>query len=398
MKIGIDCHNLEGQRTGVGRYLWNLLKEWQSPSETLHIFHDRERYVKFFLYFKNEIPDDAMNLLGMNFRVLRGKSNGFFKHWLLPRAAARDNVDVFFCPDYVLPFPLTKFSFYTKILLSQKKCIKTVVTIHDIIYEARPEEYSWPSRADRILLKWTSKQSAKAADIIFVPSEFTKSEIVKYYKVSPEKVIVTPLAADPIFQMTNSKKQPYILFVGSIFNRRFLPQKIKGFTLFAKTHPDFSPSGRYPEGIQFLIIGKNHTKPFQDIDALIIQANKELGREAVMWQEYTTDEELVQLYNGAFATLWLSSYEGFGLPILESMACGTPVITCRTGSLPEVVGDAAVFLENPQNPEEIESALTRLAEDKFFYEALIQKGLARTQKFSWQSCAKMTIDRIRGSL
>ncbi|MFY9457923.1 MAG: glycosyltransferase family 1 protein, partial [Candidatus Spechtbacterales bacterium] len=359
MKIGIDCHNLEGQRTGVGRYLWNLLNEWAKSTEA-----------EFFLYFKNEIPEDIKSLVQVdkgfeythdreniqipkwNFRLLNGKSNAIFKHWLLPRAAAKDKVDVLFCPDYVLPFYAGNRT-------------KTAVTIHDIIYEACPREYSWPSWKDKILLKWVSKQSAKKADVIFVPSEFTKSEILKYYKVNSKKVVVTLLAPDPIFQSYTHDRERmvieemrkkygvqdnYVLFVGSIFNRRFLPQKIQAFSEFGKNHPDF----------QFLIVGENHTKPLQDIGACVARVNKESGRAAVILKNYVSDEDLVYLYNGAFATLWLSSYEGFGLPVLESMACGTPVITSMKGSLPEIAGDAARYVAHPENPEEISNALVHL--------------------------------------
>lgn len=358
IRIGVDCHNLEGQRTGVGRYLFNLLREWKSETKT-----------EFFLYFKNEIPEDVRGFTP-HITNLNSKSNALFKHWLLPRAAARDKIDVLFCPDYVLPIYLARR-------------IKTALTIHDVVYEARPEEYSWPSWADRILLKWASKQSAKKADVIFVPSEFTKREIVKYYKVNPEKVVVTPLAPDPIFRKINSGKRPYVLFVGSIFNRRFLPQKIKGFTQFAKNHPEFT----------FLIIGKNHTKPYQDIGALAEKANQELGRKAVVWRNFASDEELVCLYNGAFVTLWLSSYEGFGLPVLESMACGTPVITCRAGSLQEVAGDAALYIENPQSPNQIATTLVNLVKQNL-YTGLSTKGLTAVKKFSWHDVAHKTIDKI----
>lgn len=382
MRIGIDCHNLEGHRTGVGRYLWNLLREWSKLTGS-----DLSQST-FFLYFKNEIPADISGK--WNCRLLLGRSNAFFKHWLLPRAAAKDKIDVLFCPDYVLPFFLVS-------------SIKTAVTIHDIIYEARPEEYSWPSRADRILLKWASRQSAKKANIIFVPSEFTKNEILKYYKVNPGKIIVTLLAPDPLFcplpaeggerakqvRHNIAKKyniicKKYVFFVGFIFNRRFLTQKIRGFAQFAKNHPDFN----------FLIIGKNHTKPLQNIAQLIEEANQELGRKAIIWREYANDEELVSLYNGAFATLWLSSYEGFGLPVLESMACGSPVITSRCGALEEIGGDAALFIEQAENPEEIARVLDRLAEDEPYYCEIAEKGLSWVKKFSWQKCAQKTLDEI----
>ena len=425
MKIGIDCHNLEGQRTGVGRYLWNLLQEFnRTGSDPVRL--------EFFLYFKSEIPQDIQKLVKdgesfeyshdreniqigkWNLRILNSNSNAIFKHWLLPKMARQDNVDILFCPDYVLPIYVGRLTSH----------IRTAVAIHDIIYEARPSEYSWPSWKDKILLKWASKKSAKKADIIFAPSEFTKSEIIKYYKVNPKKIIVTPLAPDPIFQNLTSSgsdaptgaganlvppgrvpiklaeikqkysiQDRYIFFIGSIFNRRFLPQKIKGFAEFAKGYSDF----------QFLIIGKNYTQPFQDIGALICEVNKELGkvpgdtprgRETIVWKEHVSDEELVWLYNGAFATLWCSSYEGFGLPVLESMACGTPVITSPMGSLPEIAGDAAMYVARPENPQEIEAALIRLARDDSYYSELVTKGLAHAARFSWQKCAQQTLDKI----
>src|SRR3989344_8075357 len=108
---------------------------------------------------------------------------------------------------------------------------------------------------------------------------------------------------------------------------------------------------------KFLIVGRNYTKPHQDIAALAAFANQELAREAVIWKEHASDEELARLYNCAFATLWVSSYEGFGLPILESMACWTPVITSLVGSLPEIAENAAIYVKNPENAEEIAGAL-----------------------------------------
>ena len=389
MKIGIDCHNLEGQRTGVGRYLANLLREWNGLTPHRGF---ATAGLQFFLYFKNSIPEDIHKLsqhtTDRTLRNLNAKSNAIFKHWLLPRAVARDGIDVLFCPDYVLPFYVG----------GSNPHIKTVLTIHDIIYEALPQEYSWPSWKDKILLRWASKQSAKKADAIFTPSEFTKSEILKHYKVNLNKIVVTPLATDPVFNRSGSDpdrlgkikqgygiRDKYIFFVGSIFNRRFLPQKIQAFAEFGKQYPDF----------QFLIIGKNHTKPFQDIAAFVAKANQVLGLEVVVWREQVSDEDLAYLYNGAFATLWLSSYEGFGLPILESMACGKPAITTKKASLPEIAGDAAMYIAHPENPQEIASALVRLARSDSYYNELVTKGLTQAAKFSWKKCASDTLRSLR---
>src|SRR3989338_1039483 len=269
MRIGIDAHNLEGQPTGVGRYLWNLLKEWAM------IHEDHE----FFLYFKEGIPDNVQTVYAKNgrgsstVRILNTKSNAFFKHILLPREIARDKIDIFFCPDYVLPFYVPPR-------------IKMAVTIHDIFYEARPKEYPLPSFEYRILLTWAAKYSAKKAHIIFSPSEFTKNEILTHYKVNPHKIIVTPLAPDPIFKEATADEgairkkyrlqDNFVLFVGSIFNRRYLPEKIQAFGYFARSYRNF----------QFLIIGNNHTKPYQNIAAYIKKLNGGLGREAVVWEKY----------------------------------------------------------------------------------------------------------------
>ena len=142
-----------------------------------------------------------------------------------------------------------------------------------------------------------------------------------------------------------------------------------------------------------MIVGKDHTKPFQDIAALVVKVNQVLGREAVVWREQASDEDLVHLYSGAFATLWLSSYEGFGLPVLESMACGTPAIITKKASLPEIAGDAAMYIAHPENPQEIASALGYLVRSNTYYNELIERGFARVKKFSWQKCAS---DTLRG--
>ncbi|MEA2113338.1 MAG: glycosyltransferase, partial [Patescibacteria group bacterium] len=182
MKIGIDAHNLEGQRTGVGRYLFNLLKNWNDfdlSADKANLPSD----LKFILYFKKEIPKELSFLSDkFQFRRLASKleSNVFFTHYLLPRAAKRDAIDILFCPAYVAPI------FYRR---------KIALTLHDIIYQVHPELYNWPSIWDRILLKRFSRIAARKAEIIFVPSEYSKKEVLKYYEIKPEKVFNTPLAA-----------------------------------------------------------------------------------------------------------------------------------------------------------------------------------------------------------
>jgi len=365
MVIGIDCHNLEGKRTGMGRYLSNLLREWGK----LDVGQ------KFVLYFKDYIPDDVPKNDNFESRILKSKSTAFFMHCLLPKAAEKDGVDLFFSPSYILPLKISKK-------------IRTAVTIHDISYEAHPEWFSWQNN---ILLRFVSKKSAQRADIILTPSEFTKKEILKHYQVNPDKIFVVPLAADSKFVQLEKEnkvikekykiKSKFIFYVGAIFNRRFIPESVEAFKQIAKKFPEH----------QFLISGTNYTHPFVDIDYIIKKANEDIGREAILKVDYVDENDLVYLYNSANLFIWLSSYEGFGLPPLEALACGTPIITTKMGSLSESVGNAAIFIENPENTKEISKAMEKALSDEQFSNELISKGLAQAQKFSWEKTAKETL-------
>jgi len=374
MKIGIDAHNLEGQRTGVGRVLISILQQWNK--------FDLPQSIKFILYFKKEIPDD-LELSDSIFvkKLLKAQSNAFFVHWLLHRAAKKDNVDILFCSGYVAPL------FYQG---------KIALTLHDIIYQARPDLYNWPSFWDKILLKKVSRMAAQKAKIILTPSEFSKKEVLKHYQVEPEKVFNVPLAADESFkQITDQNKlaevknkyqikDKFIFYVGSIFNRRHLPETIKAFGRLAPKLPNY----------QFLIVGANHTSPFINIDGLIRQANKQLNRPAILRQDYLTGQDLAALYSAADLLVWLSDYEGFGLPILESMACGTPVVTSPVASIPEVAGQAAIYVQDNSNIDEISEAIYRGLTDQQLRQDLIKRGLTQAKKFSWQRCARKTLDAL----
>lgn len=347
MKIGIDCHVLEETRTGSARYLMNLLKYWAEENS------------EFILYFKNKIPND----IPKNFKnkVLEINSNTLFIHYFLPKAVKKDKVDILFCPAYVAPI------FYNG---------KIALALHDIIYESRPDLYNWPSIFDRILLKWVSKISAKKADLIFACSEFTKKEILKHYKIDSKKVSVIPLAADIKQSSSNIEeikrkygiKNKFIFYVGAIINRRFILETIKAFNKIVDKLPDY----------EFLIAGPNYI-------------NLKINQKKVIHINYVDEQDLSALYKNAELFIWLSCYEGFGLPPLEAMTSGTLVITTKTSSLPEVVNDSALFVKNPKDINEISEKIYKGLTDKALKEELIKKGLKQAQKFSWQKTAKQTL-------
>jgi glycosyltransferase involved in cell wall biosynthesis len=389
MTIAVDARSLEGQKTGVGRYLINLLKYWKG-----------EKDIRFILYFQNSIPKDKI-LKSKNFikKIIENpinlKSNAFWQHFTLPANLKKGRSNFFFSPSYLLPFFCP---------------IKSAVTIHDVSYEARPE---WFSLSNRILLKKMSFRAARKAEIIFTPSNFSKKEIIKYYKINPEKIKVTPLGTGESFKKNSAKflsqnnstnvqnnykfidsedikkikekygiKDKFIFYVGSIFNRRHLAEIIKAFEKL--NLPDY----------QFLIIGKNYTYPFINLEKQIQKTNNFLKRGAIIRKDYLPDKDLILIYNSASLFIWLSDYEGFGLPILESMACAAPVVTNKAGSIPEAAGNAAIFVENPNDFEEISQAIYKVLADENLRKDLIEKGFQQVKKFSWQKCAKETLDCI----
>jgi len=381
MLIGVDAHNLESNRTGVGRYLFNLLREW-SFVQTYHtIEYDKFTQLKFILYFKDEIPSDIPKVSLFESKLLKVSSTAKFVHWDLPWQARKDKVDVLFCPGYVAPI------FYRG---------KIALVLHDIIYEAHPTWFNWKSPADKIFLKWVSKKAAKKAAAIFTCSEFSKQEIIKYYRVSEKKVIVNYLAVDEILigdkkynfdeiKQRYKIKDKFIFFVGSLFSRRHLPETIESFYRIAREYSDY----------QFLIGGKNYTRPLVDIDKLIEEKNAALGNRAILRVDFIGDSDLKLLYSACAFFVWLSDYEGFGLPPLEAMSCGAPVITSDSTSLKEVAGEAALFIKNNSDAEEIYRAMKRLVEDENLRQELIRRGREQTIKFSWRDCAKKTLEVLK---
>ncbi len=368
-KIGIDAHEIEKRPTGVGRVLLSILKEWDK-------FDLNE--IEFILYFKEEIPNLDLSEK-FERKLLNSRSNAFFMHYHLSKTAKKDKVDLLFCPGYVAPL------FYKG---------NIALELHDIIYQARPELYNWPSIWDKFLLKTISRISARKANIILTCSQFSKKEIIKHYQVNPEKVKAIYLATDEKFKPKKEGeeefkrkygiKNKYILYLGSIFNRRHLPETISAFKKIAQEKSNY----------QFLIIGKNHTSPFIDIEKMVKETNQELKREGIIRNEYIDEKDLVSAYSLADLFVYLSDYEGFGLPVLESISCGTPTITSRKASIPEVANQSVIYVENNEDEQEIYQTIKEGLENQELKENLTKKGLEQSKKFSWQKTAKETLDAL----
>jgi len=375
MRIAIDARSLEGNKTGVGRYLENLLKVWKQRQEC-----------QFILYFKDEIPDKGI-LRSENFILkkignpLGFSSNFFFQHILLPCSLRQDKADFFFSPFYLRPFFCP---------------VKSAIVLHDISYEAHPE---WFDGRSQFILRTLSRLSARRADCIFTVSGYSKEEIIRHYGVSEGNIEVTPLAADADFgrkaddsRVVETKEKyglgKFILAVGTIFNRRHIPEVIRSFEKFS--HED--------GGHQLLIVGKNKTFPVEDVDAMIKDANDRLGRTGIVRTDSVGEEELIALYSGCEAVIYLSDYEGFGLPVVEGQSFGKPVITSRNTSLIEVGGDSVEFVKDNTDIEEISSALRKILTDTDYARDLVRKGDENIRRFDWGRCADATLSCIKKCL
>jgi glycosyltransferase involved in cell wall biosynthesis len=294
-----------------------------------------------------------------------------WNHFRLPPELLRHPVDLFHFPFYTMPII---------------RNYKSIVTIHDITYEIHPEWYSWKGL---LAMRFFSRYAAKHADRILTVSYCTKRDIMTYYKVAENKIVVTyhgiekrfrQLKDRSILKQIRAKYQvtspDVILYIGSIHTRRNIEQLIRAFYMLCRKMSD----------IQLLIVGKREY-PYLDVQALVA----ELGlHNRVILPGYIKDNDLPLLYNIADVFIYPSSYEGFGLPPLEAMACGTPVITSDSSSLPEVTGDAAVLID-PLNIEEMADALYQVLSDERLHREMVVKGIAQASKFSWEQTAKKTL-------
>ena len=374
MKLTINGRTLEGRRTGVGRYQANLLNIWSAD----------ENANTYDVYFKNEIPqDEFLKNQNINTHLIPNPKyldiGPLWENFYLPKALRKNlNADVYLTANYTLPI----------LPVSTKK----VVTIFDISYIAHPEWF--PRRQLASLIPLTGP-TVRNADVILTGSVATKNEILKYYDIDANKIKITNLGVDNTFlNLDKSKgrtesdrvrkkyklKGKVILFVGLLMNRRNIPQLIEAVATVVK---------KTDEVMTLVILGKNHTYPHQDIDAIAEQFGM---TEQLRWIEYTSDEDVFGLYKAANVFMCISLYEGFNITPLEAMGLGVPTICSNLSSLPEVVGDAAYMLEDPTDPLEMAQAIEHVVFDDALSNQLIEKGKVQASQFSWERCAQETMD------
>jgi glycosyltransferase involved in cell wall biosynthesis len=365
MRIGIDAHFIGNQETGNETYTLNLIRSLAA------IDCDHNDY---FLYFTNAeaaskpiVPDPRFHN-----RLLRPASPMIRIPVVFPWELARRPVDVLHTHYTVPPFIPRE--------------TKTVVTIHDISWEHYPELYS----ASHLLrLKTTVPWSARRADRILAVSHSVKSALVELYELEADKIVVTPLAASPNFYPREQApcwerlrdkygiQGRFILFVGNMTPRKNLSRVLEAFAWLHRHR-------RIEE--KLVIVGPRILDSSSFLSMLReLQLEKE-----VICTGYLNQEELPDFYSAAEAFVFPSVYEAFGLPTLEAMACGTPVIASNRPAFPEVAGEAALLVD-PEDWDAIANAIERVASDARLRQELRLAGLKRAREFSWQATAAQTL-------
>lgn len=263
-----------------------------------------------------------------------------------------------------------------------------VTTIHDVAFRRFPKLFPLKHR---LLLNWLIPMAVRQAAAILTGSEATRNDLVELFGAAPESVHVTPYAADEAYRPMRRRDAvdavrrhlgvpvPYILSVGVLQPRKNLPRLVRAYNRIAARVPH-----------RLVLVGKEGWAP-EELRAAV--AETPVGRE-VIFTGYVADADLPALYAAADLFVYPSLYEGFGLPPLEAMACGAPVITSRVSSLPEVAGDAAVLID-PTSETELSDAMLELLGDPGRRRELSERGLARAEQFSWSRTAQLTRDVYR---
>jgi len=263
-----------------------------------------------------------------------------------------------------------------------------VTTIHDLAFEHLPETFN---RRSWMQLRLTVRRTARRAAHIITVSEYSRQDIIKTYRVAPERISVTPEAASPHFaRITNESElgrvrqkygiqRDYVLSLCSIQPRKNLVRLIQAYSYLRESHLG-------AELPQLVLAGK---KGWLESEIFRTANESSIARD-ILFTGYVADADLPALYSGARCFVYPSYFEGFGLPVLEAMQCGTPVIVGNRTSLPEVVGDAGILVD-PFNPKDFANAIERLVSNPSDRDELREHGIERAKAFNWLETARLTL-------
>jgi glycosyltransferase involved in cell wall biosynthesis len=358
LRVGFDVTPSESQSAGISRYTRDLSAALgRTPG--VHV---------------ERLTDHDARTSRME-RVTRraGRRLAYYPA-MLDRTATRRDVDVLHCPGPMIPV---------------HTALPLVVTVHDVLAWRSPELFSRAGAAQQRMLV---SRAAKRADRIVVASEFTKAELVHLVGIAPDRITAVPLGVDRRFQHIESEPMqlahrfgippvPFVLWVGTPEPRKNLGTLLRAFGLVRR---------RAPECV-LVVVGMDRVAD-PELDAEI----ERLGS-SVIRPGFVTDDDLVALYSSTACLVFPSLNEGFGLPPVEAMACGAPVVASNRSSIPEVVGDAGILVD-ATDPDDIADGIERVLLSPGTAADLRARGRSRARQFTWDRCAELTVAVYREAL
>ncbi len=372
MRIGIDARFAVRNRRGIGNYTLKLIQE-------LAGIDFQNEYV---LYIDH--PDhDGVLPQKTNFKVKRLSPSNYliWEQVVLPIQTKMDAIDLLHCTGNTAPIWIDKR-------------IKLVSSIMDVMYlkdySELPRSTSWYQRAGRHYRKNVVPRTVHRISRVLTISEFSKNDILRHMQaLEADQVKVVYLSSNATYRLIDKVsaaqeifkrygiKDKYVFALGGMDPRKNTEMVIRKFIELKREHS-------IEEKLVIAGIPNWRETPFIDI----LKGSD--YRDDFIFLDYVSEEDLALLYNAASVFLYPSLYEGFGIPPLEAMSCGVPVITSNTTSIPEVVGDAAIQID-PANGQELKAAIIRLTNDLRFRDVLIKRGLEQAGKYSWKRMALETL-------
>lgn len=393
MRIGIDCRTIlnpeAGHAAGVAHYTYHLVRAILRTDTENEFVLFMDKHSERNLRDEFIAMHPRVEIRQLPFHHLKRYLPFAYSHMIIAGAFTKAKLDLLHAPANTVPM------FFSGPM---------IVTVHDLAIYDHPEWFPGmvpgaQTFSKRILVPWALERARK----IIAVSEATRNDLVRQFGINGSRVWVihegvdTPVTEgwglespehDSVLRHFRVKDGKYVLFVGTIEPRKNIPAAIEAFSAF------IGRSGA--DDIDFLIAGKKGWK-YEEVFRAIEAANKVLGSERVRYVGYVNSAEKDALMRHAGAFIFPSLYEGFGLPVIESMAHGVPVICSKEGSLKEVVGDAALTCF-PEDTDCMGDALFRTFEDERLRQRLIERGFLRSQAFTWDVAAEKTIRAYSAAL
>lgn len=368
MHIAIDAHSVGAQLGGNETYAVNLIEALAATDQVN----------QYTLFVTKKSAVDRFWKRWPNFKVRQ-----VFPHTPVVRIPLSLSVELRRRPVDVLHVQYTA---------PPSAPCPVVATIHDLAFEHLPETFN---RRSWMQLRLTVRRTARRAARIITVSEYSRQDIGKTYQIAPEQIVVTPEAAPPHFAPVTSETElinirqkygidsDYILSLGSIQPRKNLERLIEAYSSLRSLRV----RSKLPK---LVIAGK---RGWLEREIFRAADRSKFGKD-ILFVGYVAEPDLPALFSGALTFVYPSYFEGFGLPVLEAMQCGTPVIAGNRTSIPEIAGDAALLFD-PFNTEAVREALARVMDDAELRTSLRQRGLKRANEFNWTRTAELTLQTYR---